>query len=311
MFTRVGALLALVLVLSVAPIVVSDLTPPAQEAGAACLKAPPARAARTRFGVGLSTADARNLGVDLEREERRFNTRIPVIRTWDTGIPRTDAWNQRSQWFGKRWIVTSLKLSPQDVLSGRHDAELRHYFQVAPTDRRIYYSFFHEPEDEVKAGRFTKRQFRRAFRRVVRIAATTCKKNLFPTLVLMGWTADSASRLNWRDYYPGPKYVSVLAWDPYNGANGDATSYRAPKHIFGHVVRASRSAGKPMGIAETGSVRIPGDAAGTGRAAWLRKSARYLKRRDALFVTYFQSRRKGDFELRDKASVAAWRAAMR
>ncbi len=137
-----------------------------------------------------------------------------------------------------------------------------------------------------------------------------CHSNLYPTVILMGWTAMPASKLDWTDYYPGSSYVSVLGWDPYNGANGDATSYKSAASIFDPVVAASKSVGKPFGIAETGTVRIPGDSAGTGRAAWLKSAAAYLKTNKAVFTTYFQSTNKGDFELRDAPSVSAWKTVM-
>jgi hypothetical protein len=309
---RAGLLVAFLTLVAIAPAVSVGGSAPLQQADAACRKAPdfPVGRENVRFGIGLSTSDAPNVGVDLKEEERRFGTHIPVVRTWDTGMPRADAWKQRSEWFGQRWVVTSIKLRPQEVLSGRHDSALRHYFDTAPTKQPIFFSYFHEPEDEVKRGEFTPQQFRQAFRRIIGIAAEACNPNLYPTLVLMSWTAEPASGLDWRDYYPGKRFVSVLGWDPYNGANGYASSYRSPQSIFGDVVRASRKAGKPFGVAETGSVRIPGDSSGTGRAAWLRKVDRYLTKKDAAWVTYFQSTNKGDFELRDAASIAAWREAM-
>ena len=308
---RVGVLATLFLLLTLVPVMSVGDQGPAQQASAACTKAPKWKGKKTKFGIGLSTRGHSNLHQDLVSEQKRFGTRIPVVRTWDTGMPRSYAWSERSEWFGKRWIVTSLKLDPKEVNAGRHDAALRNYFKSAPRKQPIFYNLFHEPEDEVKRKEFTTAEFRSAFRRVVNIASSYCRTNLYPTLVLMSWTVNPASGLKWRDFYPGNKYVSVLGWDPYNGANGDAKSYRKPREIFGPVVRASRAMGKPFGVAETGTVRIPGDSAGKGRAAWLRASARFLNKRNAAWVTYFQSTTKGDFELRDKPSLAAWRQAMR
>ena len=73
------------------------------------------------------------------------------------------------------------------------------------------------------------------------------------------------------------------------------------------MVRASRKAGKPWGIAETGTARTAADSSGKGRARWIRKMGRYLKRKHPLWVLYFQSTRNGDFELRDAPSVRAYR----
>lgn len=304
------ASLTLALAVSAGPVLSLRGAEPAQQAAAACTKAPKWTSTTTRYGMSLSASDGGDMGDDLRQEVRRFDTRIPVIRTFDTGMPRSNAWEQRREWFGKRWNITSLKLSPQSVLSGRHDSALRHYFKTAPRDVPIFYSFFHEPEDDVKRGDFTARQYRRAFRHVVNIASSFCRSNLYPTLILMNWTANPSSGLNWRSYYPGGDYVSVIAWDAYNGANGYARTYRAPKDIFGHTVAASRSVGKRFAIAETGTVRINGDSDGSGRAEWLRKVNTYLTNKNAAWVSYFQSLRNGDFELRDRPSVGRWARVM-
>lgn len=300
----------LVAALTVGPIISAPGHDAPRSASAACRKAPPVQQSGTRFGISLSTSNGQTLGQDLAAEERRFGTRIPVVRTWDPSVPPSNAWERRKPWFGSRWIVTSMKIPPAQVLSGRHDAALRHYFRTAPRRAPIFWNYWHEPEDEVRRGEFGKRQYRRAFRHIVRLAASTCRSNLHPTLILMGWTADPRSGLDWRDYYPGRRHISVLAWDPYNSANGNPRSYVAPKTLFRNVVRVTRAAGKPLGIAETGSELVSGDR-GAGRAEWLRKTGRHLKRKDALFVTYFQSLNNGDFELRDRASVDAWKRWLR
>ena len=310
MLPRLLTVLALGVTASLLPLVApAPVTLPAATAG--CV---PARTwkprAQPRFGVSLSTSPGVDLGDDLRVEQRRFGTRVPVLRTWDNGVPDPATVRNRAEWFGRRWLVTSLKIAPQDVLSGAYDARLRAYFRALPRRAPIFWSYFHEPEDDVAAGSFTAAQYRDAFRHVADIAAAQCRRTLYPTVILMGWTVDPASKLDWSDYYPGSSYVSVLGWDPYNGAEGYAASYRSPRDVAGAVVRVSRNAGKPFGIAETGSVRIAGDTDGTGRAAWLRELARYLRRRNATFVTYFQSTNKGDFELRDRPSVRAWRSAM-
>lgn len=307
MLTRTALLAATVLVAAAAPVLTTG--PSVAPAEAACVKAPAWTPTATRFGISLSGTSTSSVIDDLGREESRFRTRIPVVRTWDPTIPTTNVWAKRTG-FGTRWVATSIRAKPQEVLSGRHDSALHQYFSNAPTTTPIFWNYFHEPEDEVKAGQFTAAQFVAAWRRIADIAASYCRSNLYPTLVLMGWTAMPASRLDWRDWYPGAAYVSVLGWDPYNGATGQATSYKSPATLFDPVVAASRSAGKPFAIAETGTVRIPGDSAGTGRATWLRSVQSYLETNRAVFVTYFQSLNNGDFELRDSPGVSAWRTAM-
>lgn len=307
MLKRTGLVAALVTLLAASPAVPLAGSPAAAPAEAACTKAPAwTSTGSTKFGISLSSGSG-SLLEDLQEEEARFGKRISVVRTWDPSAPPTNAWTKRAAWYGTRWVVTSMRMPPQEVLAGKHDAAIRNFFSTAPSSAPIFWNYFHEPEDEIKAGQFTASQYRSAFRRIVDIGAGYCKSNLYPTLVLMNWTVNPASKLNWADYYPGSSYISVLAWDPYNGANGDATTYRTAEDIFGTVVSVSRAAGKPFGIAETGSIRIPGDSSGLGRAQWLTKIGTYLKDNRAVFVTYFQSTRKGDFELRDTPSVTAYK----
>jgi hypothetical protein len=269
-----------------------------------CLSPKPNTKRPTRFGINLNPSPM--LSDDLETEQARFG-HLSIVRTYDDGIPPWNAWEIRAPQLKRRTIVTSIKVPPAEVLAGKYDKDFRHYFRTAPRKPKIYWAYFHEPEQEVKAGDFTTRQYRRAWRHIARIAGKFCRPNLYPTLILTGWTADPASDWNWRDYYPGKRFISVIAWDPYNQAVGTPSSYRRPADVYGAVVRASRRSGKPWAIAETGTARTAADRSGEGRARWIRKMGRYLKRKHPMWVIYFQSTRNGDFELRDAPSVKAYR----
>ncbi|MBZ5739747.1 hypothetical protein [Nocardioides mangrovi] len=278
---------------------------------AGCPIAPRWHRTATRFGVSLGSNGGGSMKDDLTTEERRFGTRVPVVRTWDDTMPTRTPWSEKKRWYGSRWVVTSIRVTPQDVLSGRYDRDLRQYFRTAPRRTPIFWNYWHEPEDEIRAGQFTERQYVRAWRHVARIAGSFCRDNLYPTLVLMGWTANSAATPTWQQVDPGRRFVSVYAWDPYNGALGDAREYVAPRHLFSPVVRASKKSHRPFAIAETGSVRVPGDTDGSGRARWLDKVHTYARQHHAVFVTYYQSTRNGDFELRENPEIRVWRKAMR
>lgn len=276
-----------------------------------CAIAPRWHRTATRFGVSLGSNGGGSMKEDLDLEERRFGTRIPVVRTWDDTLPTRTSWARKKRWYGSRWVVTSIRVAPQEVLSGRYDGRLRHYFRTAPRRSPIFWNYWHEPEDEIRAGQFTARQYRRAWRHVARIAGSLCRGNLYPTLVLMGWSANPAATPAWDTLDPGRRFVSVYAWDPYNGALGDATDYLAPRRLFAPVVAVRRKVHRPFAIAETGSVRVPGDDDGSGRAAWLRRVRSYARTHHAVFVTYYQSTRNGDFELRESPELGVWRKAMR
>ncbi|WP_067437824.1 glycoside hydrolase family 26 protein [Nocardioides jensenii] len=274
-----------------------------------CATAPAYTQAGTRFGTSLSTS-GQTLAESVDDVESKFGP-VPVVRTFDPTIPPDKAWSRRAPALGNKMIVASFREAPAEILSGKFDAKIRAWFQEAP-DNTILYSYFHEADAEIaKQGSFTAAQFRAAFRHVVDIAASLCRDNLYPTLILTGWTASESSGRDWQDYYPGNNYVSVMSWDPYNSASSAPTRYADPTTLYADVLRESKEVGKPWGIAETGSARISGDASGVQRAAWLTKVGAYFDSKGAKYVTYFQSTRDQDFELRDQPSIDAWKAWIR
>jgi len=189
-----------------------------------------------------------------------------------------------------------------------YDAELRAYFAEAPANQTIYWSYIHEPEPLIASGSFTAAEYLTAWQRIAGFEREACRSNMFATLILTGWTADPRSGRSWTTYYPGDSIIDVMAWDPYNGASDpDRNYYASADEMYSKVVQASAVAGKPFGIAETGSRLVPGDA-GPGRAAWLNEVGTYLDRSGAVFVTYFQAYRDGAWWLADAPSQAAWSA---
>lgn len=272
------------------------------------------RNSTTKVGVNLSTVRS-----SREASPATATFRPPrVVRTWDTHGELKYSWTGQTRDLPRRTaMVLSFRYSPQEVLSGQWDGQIAGFFQRAPKHRLVFWNYYHEPEAGVKAHQFTADQFRRAFRHVADIAARYCRHNMVPTLVLMGWTADprSGSTSNggwqsWKDFYPGRNYVSVVAWDPYNFATVRPPEYRAPHELYHVIVRASRSVHERWGIAETGSGLVSGDH-GKHRARWLHKVARYSRRHNAAFVTYFNSPgRVNDFRLQDRPSWRAWRREM-
>ncbi len=245
----------------------------------------------------------------LAELDRTFGE-LDAVRVFDPSVPPTNAWKRRGHLVGGRVVVHSFRVPPAEVLAGAHDEVLRHYFERVPTDVTLFWSYFHEVEPHIEAGEFTAAEYRRAFRRIVDIAQEQCRIDLYPTLILTGYAVDPESGRDWRDYYPGDRYVSVLGWDPYNSASRRPTEYPPPAEVFGRVIEVSRAAGKPFGIAETGSRLTRSDPSGHGRARWLRRTAAYLERQGAVFVTYYHSVgvSGADYRLLDAPSIRAWRS---
>lgn len=210
-------------------------------------------------------------------------------------------------------VVVSFKAAPRDIISGAHDAELANWFATAPRDRDVYWVYYHEPEDNIEDNEFTANDYRKAWRKLAELADLADHPRLYSTLVLMCWTLESSSGRNWRDYYPGSDVIAVLGWDCYNSGGDQAQVYLDPAQRFQAAIEVSRAEGKPWGIAETGSVLVPGDESGEQRAAWLRDVGDYLTNHNypPLWVAYFDSTVGGDFRLRDRPSQRAWREFIR
>lgn len=273
-----------------------------------CPVAPAYEAGTTLFGLSVSTS--RQRFPDAVSEVRATFGPVQALRVFDPYVPPPEAWPRRAPYLDPGTaVVTSFRIPPQEVLSGQHDEELSSFFREAPTDRTIFWSYYHEPEKDIDSGRFADEEFKDAFRHVAHLAAGTCRSDLLPTLILTGHTADPVSQRDWRRYYPGEAYVSVLGWDPYNSATRQPTEYADPDKLFADIRRHSAAAGKPWAIAEVGSGLVPGDD-GSRRATWLTDVTDYARQHGAAFVTYFNSTDAVDYRLLDRQSIEAWRRSL-
>jgi hypothetical protein len=279
-------------------------TPPPTTPPAPPTTQPPAPVQDTSFGTTAQPRDG-SLADAVARQDAKFG-HLATLRYYAPGLP--PAWSQITS-LGMRDLVVSFKSSPATVLSGANDTYLTNWFASAPRDRQIWWTYFHEPENDVESGSFTPAQFKEAFKHVSELAHAAGRDDLRATMILMGYTANKNSGRNWQDYYPGGEYVDVMGWDSYNHAAAQGKGYSTPEAVFGNAAAVSKAAGKPMAIAETGAPLLPGDD-GTGRAAYLRAAGAYLKAQGAQFVTYYDSTQGGAYTLDDAASVQAWKDLM-
>lgn len=190
-------------------------------------------------------------------------------------------------------------------MSGKHDAYLANWFATAPADRDIWWTYWHEPEDDVEDGSFTAQQWREAYRRIAGLAGGADNPRLVNTVILMCWTVNPRSGRTFDDFYPGSDLVEALAWDCYSFSNS-TSAYSKPADIFGRALDTTRPLGHEFGVAETGSLLAAGDEGGEQRAAWLGSVGRWLQDNDASFACYFDSVVGGEFRLLDGASQRAW-----
>ena len=259
---------------------------------------------KTIFGASVSSSTL-SFSESLNQIDQTFG-KVPVVRLFDPELPM--GWSTtRAKLVRDRTALISFRPSPQAVLSGKYDSFFSNWFATAPDNQVVYWSYIHEPEPLINKGAFTATQYKAAWKRLVGIADKACKPNMFATLILTGWTAEPASGRDYRTYDAGKDTIDVIAWDPYNGATDKDRDYYEPiSTVLAPAVEVMRADGRPWGVAETGSRRVPGDA-GQGRAKWLTSLGNYAINNNAYFVTYFQSTRGGDWRLNDPYSIAVWR----
>ncbi|MFI0792170.1 hypothetical protein ACH4OY_05615 [Micromonospora rubida] len=259
---------------------------------------------QTLPGASVAVQRGETFSQALSRSDRTFGT-LKMARVFFPGLP--PAWDNSRAGVADRTVVVSFKAPPKEVNAGRHDSRLASWFRSIPRDHNVYWSYFHEPEDDVERGAFTAADYRSAWRRIAELANRADNPKLINTVILMCWTLDPNSKRDFAAFYPGGDLVETLGWDCYNwGAKWKR--YASPQEIYGRMISKSRELGKPWGVAETGSDLVPGDS-GTGRAAWIRSMSGYLNGERPEFVAYYnQVVSQGDFRLQDSPSIQAWRS---
>lgn len=226
-----------------------------------------------------------------------------VARVFFGGTP--GSWSAMTKIYGTTPLSVSFHADPRAVLSGRNDAMYRSFFTGAPKDRRTFWTYYHEPENDPRVG-WTTAEYRAAWEHIDRIADSVANPQLRSTLVLMCWSLNPASGRNWKDWY-NPEAVDVLGWDCYNPDNTTA-SYISPAALFGPAKAAAASVGRPWAVTEWGS-RVQGGNL-KGRADWVRASSRWGAENGAVFMAYWDAKdvTGHDFRLADTAAIAAQRS---
>jgi FlgD Ig-like domain len=252
------------------------------------------------FGASASDAAA------VAKATSQFG-HMPIIRVYYNGLPDPHVWTTGAPGVNKSAAIISFQAPPSIVLSGADDAALRQFFDTAPTSHTTYYSYYHEPELDVRAHDFTLASYKAAWAHIVAIADAAHNPSLKSTLILMAWDLNPRSGINWKDYLPAGHVVSTLGWDAYPaGTVADHDPQLTPPADFmGPAIAASKGAGLPFGFAEFGL------ATSNGRPAWLTEVGNYLATSGALFGTLFDSPRHLNTFITDSPSMASWRAVVR
>jgi len=239
---------------------------------------------------------------------RTFTTNyghMPIVRVYYPGLPESNAWTTGLPAANHSAVIVSFKALPNAILSGRDDGVLRHFFDTAPFGRPIYYTYYHEPEDNIAAGQFSLSGYKAAWAHVVKLAQAAHNPYLHSTLILMSWDLDPHSHRDWKNYLPPGGIISTLGWDAYpvGSAENQDPQLTPPSQFLGPVIAASKSVGLPYGFAEFGL------STSRGRAGWLRTVGNYIMHSGALFATYFDGNDQyPTLRLTDAASIAVWRS---
>jgi len=240
---------------------------------------------------------------DLAADTAAFG-RMPIVRVYNPGLPSSDAWTSGLAAANHSAVIVSFKALPTTILSGADDAALRHFFDSAPKGHPIYYSYYHEPEDNIAAGQFRLADYKAAWGRVVSIANAAHNPYLHSTLILMSWDLVPASHRHWKDYLPGGGIISTLGWDAYptGSATNENPQLQPPSGFMAPAIAASKSVGLPYGFPEFGL------STARGRPGWLKTVGDYIMHSGALFAAYFNGNAQyPTLRLTDSASIAVWR----
>ena len=241
---------------------------------------------------------------DLAKDTAEFG-QMPIVRVYYPGLPSANAWTTGLPALNKSTIIVSFKALPTTILSGADDAALSHFFDTAPRSHPIYYSYYHEPEDNITAGQFTLADYKAAWAHVVALANAAHNPDLHSTLILMEWDLVKASHRDWKSYLPGGGIISTLGWDAYpvGSATDTDPQLTPPAQFMGPAIAASESVGLPYGFAEF-ALSTP-----TGRTAWLKEVGNYLMGSGALFGTYFNGNAEyPTARLTSAADTGMWRS---
>ncbi|MDQ2873992.1 MAG: hypothetical protein M3Y33_03910 [Actinomycetota bacterium] len=239
---------------------------------------------------------------DLAADTQAFG-RMPIVRVYYPGLPPANAWTSGLAGANQSAVIVSFKALPQTILSGADDAALKQFFDSAPTGHPIYWTFYHEPEDNIEAGQFTLADYKAAWAHIAQLADAASNPDLTPTLILMEWDLIPASHRNWKDYLPGGNIIRVLGWDAYpvGSATGVNPQMTPPAGFMAPAIAASKSVGLPYGFAEFALDLT------TNRGPWLDAVGKYLMTSGALFGAYFNGTAQYPAErLTDSDSASLW-----
>jgi hypothetical protein len=240
----------------------------------------------------------------LKNETAEFG-HMAIVHVYYTSLPKPNAWTSGKAAANHSAVIVSFFALPKTILSGADNAALSHFFDTAPRGHQIYYSYVHEPERQIKLGKFTLAAYKKAWVRVAALARAAHNPYLHSILLLEAYDLTKPAHRDWRTFLPGGHIISTLGWDAYpvGSALNKHPRLTPPADFMGPAIAASKRARLPFGFAEFG-LSTP-----KGRPGWLRRVGNYLLHSGARFATLFDGDSQRPFlKLTDRASIRVWRS---
>lgn len=232
--------------------------------------------------------------------------------------------------YATRRTMLSIKFDMAALAAGKYDAAIRKLIAAYPGEGLDLIPW-HEPEDDIAAGKLKLADWRAGVAHLVQLVAAIGDPRVQVWVVLMDFTFDSASGRHPDDYWvPG---VDGYGIDSYNvpSVRHDGMVWKTPAQLADRFVVWADGYKVAKGWIEVGCA--PDFADPTRRPAWLVAHGQYTRQHNFIRASYWdETGPKGDWQVRavikrgayyptsplgaitsittDTASAAAWRKAI-
>ncbi|MEJ7707307.1 MAG: hypothetical protein WKF82_08540 [Nocardioidaceae bacterium] len=236
---------------------------------------------RTRFGINASDAQA----VDLR--ESLCGGSIGIARVFYAGM-LPNRWNPSKEGASpQRECQVSFKADPAAVAAGHYDREIVAWLNTIPSGWRVYLTYWHEPNDELREGRFTAGTYRAAWSRLSHLAhqRARLKRHVVLRLVPVFMAYNIGNPRYWSDaWVPRPTEVAFLSWDIYgnpSGGGGLSGPYSSAHKRINPCLRVTQRLGfERWGVSEFNTPTRTWDRDESARREWLNDFRKYALSQD-------------------------------
>lgn len=238
----------------------------------------------TLFGSSVITSDGVNHYSDFDA---MFGD-IKISRTYSALNKDPDPYDAKYSVSDVSYGMASahsFKYYPSDVLSGSKDAVISAIFTSFPKGRTRWWTYWHEPDDEIySTSTFTSADYKAAWAHVNSLAQAHVPTGVDarPFLCVMEYSMRAANDYGpstprpFDGMYPGD-FIRAIGFDTYSGWD-DKTPYTlTPSDQFDKLFSIGQQYGKPICFPEFGSGPTPPTGVSLTRSQWMTNALRYLK----------------------------------